>query len=303
MFKIKSCFASLACLGLLSSAASAANIVVNSFAPLPVGPTVTDTWYFNDMRGAGTATIESLVGLGGNLENNQPLPTGAARLTTGALGTDKSEVATFANYGSASSVLSSAQLSYSFYKGASGDAAPAPSIKLMILNSATNSALNDDFGMLVYEPYLNQPGIGNPATDIWTSVSITPSTGNGDLGSGGWWWTGGFGIPSSFGGPPTRSLAEWLAAFQAADPTDFAGASVVGLAIGVGSNNLSQVGYVDAVHIQVPSTNPDAVINKTYDFQAATASVPEGGSSLALMAIGLAGLFGCRFLKSKSPQA
>ncbi|HEX2749251.1 MAG TPA: hypothetical protein VHM91_14685 [Verrucomicrobiales bacterium] len=298
MSSLKSCFASIASLGLLAVTASAANIVVNDFQPLPAGATTPDVWYLNDMRGAGTATIQDLTGLGGNLENNQPLPTGAAKLTTGAAGGDKSEIATFANLGLASSVLNSIQLSYDYYKASSGDAAPAPSIKLIILNSATNSAGNDDYGMLVYEPYLNHPGIGNPATDLWTSVSINSSTGSGDLGSGGWWWTGGFNIPSSAGGPPNRSLAEWLAAFQSADASDFAGASVVGIAMGVGSNNLNQVGYVDNVHVQVPSTAPDGGVNKTYDFQAA--AVPEGGSNLGMLAMGLAGIFGYRLFKSKS---
>jgi hypothetical protein len=304
MFNLKFCFVSLASLGLFAATASGANIVVNAFQPLPASPnpTTPDTWYFNDMRGAGTATIDNLTGLGGNLENNQPLPTGAARLSTGASSGDKAEIATFANLGSAASVLSNLQLSYDFYKASGGQAAPAPAIKLIILNSNSNGPGNDDYGMLVYEPYVNQPGIGNPATDLWTSVSIDPNTGSGTTGSGGWWWTGGFNIGTSFGSPPYRSLAEWLSAFQAADNGDFAGASVVGIAIGLGSNNLNQVGYVDNVHVQMPGTAPGGGINKTYDFQAARA-VPEGGSNLALLAMSLAGLFGYRVFKSKTSRA
>src|SRR5262245_16365175 len=119
MFSFKLRFASLASLGLLAVSAQAANVVVNSFQPLPVSP-VADAWYYNDMRFAGTATIQSLVGLGGNLENNQPLPNGAAQVTTGANPADKAEVATFANFGLASSVLSTIQVGYDYYKANAG---------------------------------------------------------------------------------------------------------------------------------------------------------------------------------------
>jgi hypothetical protein len=79
-----------------AGSASAATITVSQFEVNPVSPNppVADTWYLNDVRTGGSATIQDLTGMGGNLETNQPLPTGAARLTTDATNAAKAEVST-----------------------------------------------------------------------------------------------------------------------------------------------------------------------------------------------------------------
>ena len=51
---------------------------VTSFAPST--NTCPGVWFESDVRQGGTASIVDLTGLGGDLENNQPLPTGAAKL-------------------------------------------------------------------------------------------------------------------------------------------------------------------------------------------------------------------------------
>ena len=233
-----------------------ADTIVSGFDP---AYTADGVWFENDMRDAGTATIEDLTGLGGDLENNQPLPVGAALLTTGLANNDKADVAVVNFYGFASSVLNTIDLGYSYYKEtvAGGNTFAAPSMKLAIV---TQGGTGDNFGQLIYEPY-TQNCCGPVGTDAWTAVSIGPNTGAGNDASGGWWWTGGYEIPSSAGGPPYRSLAEWGAAFAAADSADFANAVVFQVAMGVGTFNQGQRGYFDEVTIA--NTLADAC----YDFE------------------------------------
>lgn len=266
---------SLAAFSLVSSV-QAATVVVNQFEAMVPAPLV-DVWYLSDVRANGTASIADLTGLGGDLETNQPLPTGAALLTTGLSNDDKAEVGTFQDFGDATTLFNSIQLSYDYYKQtvASGNVSAAPTLKLHIFASG---GTGDNFGQLIFEPTWNQPGGGSqaPPADAWQPVSIDSTTGGGDGdGSGGWGWTGGFEIGNGFGGPPIRSLAEWATAFAASDPTDFATARVVGLSVGVGSFNQGQVGYFDEVSITVPGG-----VNTTYDFE-----VPEP-ASLALLGLG-----------------
>ncbi len=258
---------------------SAQTVTVNQFeaGPVPAVPTP-DAWYESDIRGAGTASIVELTGVGGDLENNQPLPTGAALLTTGGDNNDKAEVGTFADFGSAAEILTTGTLGYSYYKEnvVGGNAFAAPSLKLNIFAAG---GTGDNFGTLVYEPTWNQPGGGSAAvpTDAWQDVTIAASTGAGDNSSGGWWWTGGFGEGNTAGGPPIRSLDEWAALFTANDPVDFANARVVGISVGVGTFNLDQVGYFDDVSLTTVTGG-----TKTYDFQ-----VPEPAGFAVL---GLGGL-------------
>jgi hypothetical protein len=54
-------------------------------------------WSKTDVRPGGTADIVDLTGTGGNLENNQPLPDGALKLTTDATNAAKAEVGYGAN--------------------------------------------------------------------------------------------------------------------------------------------------------------------------------------------------------------
>lgn len=262
----------------LSVPALASDVVVNQFNP-QTPATQVDAWYLTDMRGAGTATIESLAGKGGNLEAAQPLPTGAARLTTGAANADKAEVATFANFGRATDVLKSIDLSYNYYKSPNSlENAAAPSIKLALLGTGTG----DNYGQLVYEPYWS-PTLGTPSKGAWQSVVIDETSGAGTDQSGGWWWTGGFEVPNSAGGPPLRSLAEWDAIFSASD-ADYGNAQVVSLAIGVGTYNKDQDDYFDAVAIKTGG------VDKKYDFQ--TQSVPDGGATALMLGMATLGLLG-----------
>lgn len=267
---------------MLASSAFANTIVVNQFQNLG-GPPSADAWYYNEMQGAGTATIENLTGQGGNLETAQPLPPGAARLTTGGSNSDKAQVSTYADYGLASSVLSSINLSYSYYKANVGAPAPAPSIKLTI--EAPAAFGHDHYGTLIYEPYWNQsnpgPGAsGTPPTDAWQTVSI-------DENNGVWWWNGGFGYGSGAGGPPLKTLADWLVAFQGGnDANHFANARVTTLTVGIGTYNLNQDGYFDAVSIQTGN------IDKTYNFQ--PRAVPDAGATLALLSVASLGLVALR---------
>jgi len=260
----------------LATGASAATVVVTGFEA-PVAMPSAGLWYGADIRDGGTASVVDLTGLGGNLESNQPLPTGAAKLTTGLANNDKAEVATYADFGDAATVLSTAIFGYDYYKQtvAGGNAFAAPSMKIGVF-SATGTG--DNYGQLVYEPNWNQPGGGSqlvPA-DAWQAVSIDANTGAGSDASGGWFWTGGFELANGAGGPPLRSLAEWATAFATSDPTDFANARIVSLAMGVGTYNQGQVGYFDNVSINVPGG-----LSTTFDFQ----TIPEP-TSAALAAAG-----------------
>jgi hypothetical protein len=272
---------SILCLLVGAGSASAATVTVTQFEPNAAVPVV-DTWYLNSVTAGGSASIQDLTGVGGNLETNQPLPNGAARLTTNATDAAKAEVSTWANFGSASSVLNSISLSYDFYKTLGPVAAPAPSLKLTLWSS---TGTGDNYGTLIYEPYWNPFGSAVP-TDAWTAVAIDQNTGSGADPSGGWWWNGGFEIPSGGGGPPLRSLAEWATAFAAADATDFATANVVGLSVGIGTYNQSQDNYFDNVSIATGNTV------KTYDFGGR--SVPDGGTTLILLGGALTGIAAVR---------
>lgn len=251
------------CLAAQTSRAAIEVIVDELLSPVPLSP-IADEWYMSDVRPGGTASIVSLSGVGGNLENNQPLPVSAALLTTDSTTTSKAEVATFKTFGLASQVLADIDLAYSYYKVNVGNQFAAPSIKLSIYNSGGSG---DNFGQLVYEPYLN--GTPVPPTGDWQSISINQGTGSGNDSLGGWWWTGGFNVGSSFAGPPYKSLGEWASVLAAADPTDFAGALVTAISVGVGSNNPGQVGYFDAVSYAIGTQEM-----VTYNFELA-AAVPE----------------------------
>jgi hypothetical protein len=282
-------------LGLGLGSASAANIVVNQFAaPVAPGSEVVDTWYTNDVRPGGTATIQDLTGFGGNLELSQPLGSGAARLTTDGTNAAKAQVGTYNDFGLASSVLASINLGYSYFKTASTELDAAPSIKLSIFNaSGTGTGDLDSFGTLVYEPTWNLGvnGSAHVPSGAWQTVSIDQNTGAGLTGGGGWWWDGGFGVGNGAGGPPIKSLAEWLTAFQTgADAADFAGAHVNILSVGVGTYNINQDDYFDKVSIST------GAISKTYDFQAPSppASVPDGGWTIELLGCAMVGLAALR---------
>jgi hypothetical protein len=216
--------------------------VVTSFGPADT--TDFGVWYRNDVRVGGTADTVDLTGLGGDLENGQPLPIGAALLTTDFTNEAKAEVGVADGYGTAEDILASLQLFYSYFKASNPGqiAFAAPSIKLTFVNDDCVDSAGDCYGTLTYEPYWNQPGsvgaVGSVPLDQWVDVSI-----DGD--SGVFWWSGGFGQPNSFGGPPLLTLNDWLAEFS----DDFPGSTLLLVSIGVGSFNQGQIGYFDDVEI------------------------------------------------------
>lgn len=282
-------------LAVCGSPAVAETIKVRQFSPVPGSP-VADQWYFTDVRNGGTASIVNLTGLGGNLENNQPLPVSAAQLTTGFSNGDKAEVGTLGDFGSAATVLQNLQMSYSYYKQtvAGGNAFAAPSLKLTVF---APGGTGDNFGQLIFEPSWNLGAGSQPVpADSWQAVNIAANTGSGDDTTGGWWWSGGFEVPSGAGGPPIKSAAEWAALFNTSDPNDFANARIVGISVGVGTFNPGQVGYFDAVHFAVPGGR-----DVTYDFELQQ-EVPEPGTLAAWALLGL-GTAGARWWKRRKRSA
>ena len=143
----------------------------------------------------GTTSTDDLTGLGGPLENDQPLPIGAAKLTTDLTNAAKAEVGVIDGYGMPGDILDSFELFYSYLKADDGTANPsaAPSIKLTFFNPDCDDPVSggDCFGTLVYEPTWNQGPVGSVAVplDQWIDVAI-------DAENGLFWWTGGFGPPN-----------------------------------------------------------------------------------------------------------
>ena len=251
--------------------AHSATVTVNSFAPYTTTPS-NGIWYDMRVEAGGDTSIVDLTGLGGNLENNQPLPIGAALLTTGSANPDVAHVGVADAYGNASNILTDVNLeiAYSYYKGSAGDlnAYAAPAIRLTLTNP---TAVGDGYGSLVYEPYWQTDPLAPVTPDDWISAVITST-------SGLFWWDGGFGQPNSFGGPPLRTLSDWVSVFD----SDFTDADLFALSVGVGTYNQGQTGYFDDVGLSY--TGYDA----RYDFE----PIPEPGTAW-LVLIGLVGLFLC----------
>ncbi len=224
---------------------------VSSIAPFSATPAA-GVWYAASVLPGGAANVVSLAGVGGNLETAQPLPNGAARITTDGTDAAKAEIAVPNNFGTLNAIAGSLSVGYNWHKafnlGQNQNA--APSIKLTFFNPVCDETPGGDcFATLVYEPYTN--GFGNfPATDVWQRSDLDQNTGT-------WWSTGGFGQPNGAGGCPCRTIAGWLAVSS----PDFGQATLVGISVGVGSFNRGQIGYFDNVTIN--GTLADAV----YDFE------------------------------------
>ena len=270
-FKLKAALLGAACA--LQATSGYADIIINQI--LPAGVPTPGLWYEGSIAAGGTIGTVDLTGMGGNLETAQPLPTGAARITTANDNASRAEAFTYDDLGGAASFLSNVTMGYSYYKTTNAiSPSAAPSLKLTV---AATGGTGDNFGNLIYEPYWNQP-VGNPLVapaDAWQTVSIDMNAGSGDVNHGGWWWSGGFEIPSGSGGPPIRSLAEWVTAFQASDATDFATARIVGIGVGEGTFNPAELSYFDNVSYKVIGGG-----SQRWNFQA----IPEPAS------MGLAGI-------------
>jgi hypothetical protein len=235
---LRSLCAALVSLTVFGFSATAGATIVSTIEPFSATPTP-GVWYESDTRAGGTVGIADLTGMGGPLENTAPLPVGAALVTTGMDNADKAEIGLTDAFGTPNNILSSFSMSYRYFKAtvSGGNDAAAPSVKIAFWNAAYDAVDGQDgFVQLVYEPYANLGS--NPTPDVWTLASIDENTGV-------FWATGGFGQASSAGGPPYRTLAEWKTVFA----SEFGDAEMTPIAIGVGTYNQGQEGYIDQVEI------------------------------------------------------
>ncbi len=223
MYKFKSLVTTAFGLGMIGLASTAlAQTTVTSFAPSTnLTPGV---WFESDVRVGGTASIADLTGIGGDLELSQPLPIGAALLTTDFTNAAAAEVGVLNDYGMPNNIFATIGILYDYHKAtnpAPGENAfAAPALRLTFFNPVCDDPAStrgpggviDCFTTLIYEPYWQAtpfPGppsccAGLPAKDLWTTESISEN-------SGYFWTTGGFGFLNGGGGPPLKTLGEWLA--------------------------------------------------------------------------------------------
>lgn len=244
---------------------------------VPVSDLSNQPWQTSLVAAGGAAEIVDLAGQGGNLENNAPLQTGAVKLQTGPVNTSRAEIqlTPSGGFGTVSDVFNSnLSFGYSMYKGTTGAVEPAPSFKMQLYNP-TPTQSSDGYMELVFEPYWNQPGSEGTSSAVpageWIDYSV-------DFTNGLLWSTGGFGVTNSAGGPPLRTLNDWLGTLN----PDFGDANLISISLGLGTYTPDQIGYVDNVSVNAGD------YAKTFDFEVAT-EVP-APASLPLLLIGLLGV-------------
>lgn len=224
---------------------------VSAFAA-PVAAPVPGVWYASSIFPGGNASVVSLSGAGGDLEFSQPLPSGAAQLTTNVTLGAKAEVGVRNVYGVAASIIPSLGIGYNWYKATTSeqDPAAAASIKLTFSNSACDeTASGDCVATLVYQP--SQNGFV-PPTDTWQRSDLGNDTGV-------WSTTGGFGFGGTAGACPCKTLNQWLTE----STPDFAQSLLISVSVGIGDRQYGQNGYFD--NVTISGTSADA----TYDFDIA----------------------------------
>ncbi|MGY6634241.1 MAG: PEP-CTERM sorting domain-containing protein [Alkalilacustris sp.] len=268
----------------LALTVAAASLAIAPFA-VSASTVVTDfgagsPWVQTRDQGDASVAIVDLTGAGGNLENDAPLPGGAVRFETTANSSDAADIGVVGNFGTVRDIFNGdLSFSYSLFKEDVGAAENAPALKLSFFNpDVTGTGIDSGFVQLIFEPYWNQPGFQGSSRPVPTGEWLDYDIG---FESGLFWATGGFGEPSGAGGPPLRTLAGWLDAFNA----DFDDAVLFTVAIGVGTNNLNLVSYVDNVTIA------GTALDGTFDFEAAggvgvipvPAALPLLGGGLAML--------------------
>lgn len=253
----------------VASGLTHASVIVSELASSPS----TTAWAVtNAQQGGATSELVSLVGEGGNLENNAPLPNGALKLTTGLSNNDRAEVGLAGDFGLVSDILTSTTtFSYDYFRTNvdGGNTFAAPALKLGFFNGGCAQGA-DCFFQLIYEPY-QTPNSALVDGD-WTSVDI-------DFANGSFWTTGGFGIANGAGGPPLYTIEELLDTANG----DFAGATLFSIAFGLGTFNQGVTGYVDNFSYTLGQ------YTASFDFEAAEVSAPSviGLFGLTLMGFGL----------------
>jgi hypothetical protein len=175
---------------------------------------------------------------------------------------DKVTVAYEEDFGQPLNEFATLNLQYSVYTASGGNPTATAALKLTLYNPVCVDAtcVSDCrcFGVLVFEPYWNQPGFAGvsriPPKDVWETYTI-------DGNNGVFWWSGGFGRPNGAGGAPFRTLNQWRADLNM--NSDFAGASIVNVEMGVGTYNQGVDAFFDDVRI----ANPNTGLDLRFDFE------------------------------------